>query len=109
MQSGHATQLQTPSQTPPPLDTVGALEASIAMWRGLAVDLPLRVAAEAMRFTSRRLQAQADHLAAMARCGSLKAVVELHATFLSEGVADYQAEATTLSRDVADAAFAKAA
>lgn len=99
----------TPFRIPPSVDTVGAIEAGITTWRSIAVDLPLRVAAEAMRFTGRRLQAQADHLAAMTRCGSLKAVVDLQATFLRQGVADYQTEATTLSHDVAAAAFAKAA
>lgn len=89
-----------------PADT---LAAGLTTWRTLAIDLPLRLSAETLRFTGRRLQAQADHLAALAGCASFKDAVELQAAFLTEGVSDYRKEATTLAHDVTEVAFAKAA
>ena len=91
---------------PPPAD---ARKAGIGFWRAFAIDMPLRIAAETMRFTSRRLQARADHVAALAGCGSLKDAFELQATFVTESLAAYQAEATTLSHEVTRAASLKAA
>ncbi|MGU3340713.1 phasin family protein [Methylobacterium mesophilicum] len=92
-----------------PVGPSESLAAGLATWRALAVDLPLRLAAETMRFTGRRIQARADHLAALAACGSFKDAVALQAAFLTTGVSDYQQEATTLSQDVTETAFAKAA
>src|SRR4051794_38387794 len=92
-----------------PGDPTVALGAGLTTWRTLAVDLPLRLAAETMRFTGRRLQAQADHLAGLVRCGSLNEAVELQTAFVTKGLTDYQKEATTLSHDVTETAFAKAA
>lgn len=91
---------------PPPAD---ALRAGIGTWRAFAIDLPLRIAAETMRFTSRRLQASAVHLSALSACGSLKDVFELQAAFVDTSLADYRAEATTLSREVTEATSFKAA
>jgi hypothetical protein len=103
MHSGHTIHPHAPAET---AETIGA---GLNAWRTLAIDLPLRLAAETMRFTGRRLQAQADHLAALARCGSLKDAVELQTTFATKGLSDYRMEATTLSQDVTRAAFPKAA
>lgn len=58
-------------------------------------------------FTGCRLQAQADHLAALTRCGSLKDAFELQTAFLTRSMADYQAEARTLSHEVVEAASAE--
>ncbi|WP_336489545.1 phasin family protein [Methylobacterium nigriterrae] len=105
MHSEHVTQIQ-----PSPLtDPAEVIKTGIGTWRVFAIDLPLRIAAETMRFTGYRIQAQAEHLAALAGCGSLQAAVELQAAFLTKGVADYQTEATTLSHDVTEAVLAKAA
>ncbi|MHB2210831.1 phasin family protein [Methylobacterium sp. CM6257] len=92
-----------------PTNPAEAFGVGLNAWHSLAIGLPLRIAAETIRFTGRRLQAQADHLAALARCGSLKDAVELQTTFLTESVSDYRAEATTLSQDVNAAAFPRAA
>lgn len=86
-----------------------ALQTSIGIWRAFAIDLPLRVAAETMRFTSRRLQARADHLAALAACGSLKDAFELQTAFATKSMGEYQAEAAMLSHEVTEAAALKAA
>lgn len=93
----------------PALPPADAIKVGIGTWRAFAVDLPLRIAAEAMRFTSRRLQARADHLAELSACGSLKNAFELQAAFVTKSLADYQAEATTLSHEVTEATSVKAA
>lgn len=105
MRSGHTPHLHDHD----PKDVAVAMGAGLATWRTFAVDLPLRLAAETMRFTGRRLQAQADHLVELARCGSLNEAVELQTAFVTKGLTDYRQEATTLSRDVTESAFAKAA
>lgn len=105
MHAKHATYSPTPSRS----DPAEAIATGLGTWRALTIDLPLRLASESMRFTSRRLQAQADHLAALAGCGSLEGAFALNAEFLSKGVSDYKNEANTLSHDVAEAAFARVA
>jgi len=105
MQSEHVTQLQPP----PPADPATVIKAGVGTWRAFAIDLPLRIAAETIRFAGHRFQAQAEHLAALAACGTLKDAVELQAAFLTKGVADYQTETATLSHEVTEAALARAA
>lgn len=93
----------------PTLPPTDAIKSGIGIWRAFAVDMPLRVAAETMRFTSRRLQARADHLAALAGCGSLKDAFELQDAFVTQGLAEYQAEAAWLSHEFTEATSLKAA
>ena len=90
-------------------DATAATRADIGAWRSFAVDLPLTVGAEMMHFASRRLQAQAEHLTALGRCGSLSEAFDLQTSFLGKVVSDYQKEVTHLTRDVKKAALAKAA
>jgi hypothetical protein len=104
----HSEQV-THIQVPTPAGAAEVIETGIGTWRTFAVDLPLHLATETIRFTGHRLQTQADHLAALAACRSLQAAVELQAGFLTKSVADYQAEAKTLSHHAAEVAFAKAA
>lgn len=92
-----------------PSSAAETLGIGLTTWHAFTVDLPLRLTAETMRFASRRLQAQAEHLAALTRCGSLMDLVELQTTFVTQGVSDYRDEATTLSHDLQETAFAKAA
>lgn len=103
----HSEQV-THIQVPTPDDAAEVSKIGIGTWRTFAVDLPLHLAAETIRFTGHRLQAQADHLAALASCRTLQAAVELQASFLTKSVADYQTEVKTLSHDAAEVAFAKA-
>jgi hypothetical protein len=86
-----------------------ARSAALTTWRTLAIDLPLRLAAETMRFTGRRLEEQAKHLASLARCGSLNEAVELQTTFVTKSLDDYRKEAATQLHDVRATAFAKVA
>ncbi|UHC17092.1 phasin family protein [Methylobacterium currus] len=88
------------------------LTTETKLWRSFGVDLPLRLAAEILSFGSRRLQAQAEHVAALGRCGSPTETLKLQADFVMKTLTDYQREADTLSRDVVDVAvpgFGKAA
>ncbi len=66
--------------------------------------LPLRLTAEILTFGSRRLQAQAEHVAALGRCGSPAETIKLQTDFLLKTFTDYQREADTLSGDVVDVA-----
>lgn len=86
-----------------------ARSAALTTWRTLAIDLPLRLAAETMRFTGRRLEEQAKHLASLARCGSLNEAVELQTTFVAKSLDDYRKEVATQLHDVRVTAFAKVA
>ena len=105
MHSEHVTHVQAP----PPTDPAEVIKSGFGAWRAFAIDLPLRIAAETMRFAGHRFQTQADHLTALAKCGSLKNAVELQTAFLTKGVADYQTETATLSHEVSEAALAKTA
>ncbi|MDP4003327.1 phasin family protein [Methylobacterium sp. NEAU K] len=105
MQSKHTAYSDAQIST----DPAEAVGAGLNAWQTVAFGLPMRLAAETLRFTGRRLQAQADHLAALARCGSIQKAVELQTTFVADGVSDYREEATTLSRDMTRSAFPKAA
>lgn len=107
MASETVTPLQAPSSTDPMESIKAGLGTGFGAWRAFAVDLPLRIATETVRFTGCRLQAQADHLAALTRCGSLKDAFELQTAFLTRSIADYQAEARTLSHEVVEAASAE--
>ncbi len=105
MKAKHPTQIHIDA----PSGAAETLGAGLTTWHAFAVELPLRLTAETMRFASRRLQAQAEHLSALTRCGSLMDLVELQTAFVTKGVSDYRHEATTLSHDVQEKAFAKAA
>ncbi len=63
MASETVTPLQAPSSTDPMESIKAGLGTGFGAWRAFAVDLPLRIATETVRFTGCRLQAQADHLA----------------------------------------------
>ncbi len=85
-------------------DMTALLTTESKLWRSFGVDLPLRLTAEILTFGSRRLQAQAEHVAALGRCGSPAETIKLQTDFLMKTFTDYQREADTLSRDVVDVA-----
>ncbi|GJD99232.1 phasin family protein [Methylobacterium isbiliense] len=85
-------------------DISSILASETALWKSFGFDLPLRVTAELLSFGSRRLEAQAEHVRALGRCGSPAEVMKSQTAFLTRAIADYQREAETLSRDLADAA-----
>ena len=86
-------------------DMSALLTAESKLWRSFGVDLPLRLTAEILSFGSRRMQAQAEHVAALGRCGSPAETIKLQSDFVMKILTDYQREADTLSRDVVDAAM----
>ncbi|ACL60228.1 phasin family protein [Methylobacterium nodulans] len=83
---------------------VGGAVPDPRMWRSFGVDLPLRLTAEILDFAGRRLHAQAEHLQALARCGTPADAFKLQVTFVSHAMSDYQQESGRLSQSVADAA-----
>lgn len=84
----------------------GGLFPEIPAWKSFGIDLPMRVASELLNFAGRRLQAQADHVAALARSGSAEEAFKLQVAFVTQTLSDYQREAGTLSQEVADGATA---
>ncbi|MET0367667.1 MAG: phasin family protein [Methylobacterium sp.] len=105
MNSGQTTHPHAQSS----IDPVETFGKGLNAWHTVIFGLPLRLAAETVRFTGRRLQAQADHLAALAQCGSLKDAVSLQTAFVTKGVSDYRDEAATLSQNVTETTFPRAA
>ncbi len=99
---------RTTGSEAPPVSGFGDVSALLTteskLWRSLGVDLPLRLTAEILTFGSRRLQAQAEHVAALGRCGSPAETIKLQTDFLMKTFTDYQREADALSRDVVDLA-----
>ena len=85
------------------------MSAALSGWRMMVFDLPLRLTSETLRFTSRRLAAQAEHLSALSRCTSLTDAVNLQTAFVKQAVSAYEEETATLSHDVQDAITVRAA
>lgn len=104
----HPRQMAHP-QAPVSTDPVEIIKAGLNALHTITVGLPLRLAAETARFTGRRLQAQADHLAALARCGSLKDAVAIQTAFVTKGMSEYRDEAATLSQSVTETTFPRVA
>jgi len=73
------------------------------------VDLRLRRTVEMMGLARRRLEAQAETLRALGRCGSVTDAANLQPAFLSQAVSDYRTETTILSQDVRGGIREKAA
>lgn len=60
----------------------------VTLWKRTMVDVPLTVAAEAMRFAGRRLEAQADYCAELAKCGTLSEAMDAQSAFMEEAAGD---------------------
>lgn len=80
----------------------GMQEQMVGWWCSMMV-LPLSMSVEAMRFTSRRLSAQADSLATLAQCRSLSDAATTQSRFAERLVADYRDETQTVVREVQEA------
>jgi Phasin protein len=81
-------------------DATNVLSSGLSAWRTYVLDLPMTLTAEAMRFASRRLEAQAEHLCALGRCASVTEAAKLQTDFLSRAATAYQDEAKVVSQDV---------
>jgi len=80
-------------------DASEAMTTYAAFWKSSTVDLPLMLMSESLRFMSHRLQAQADHLATLARCRTVTEALESQAVFARTTVSDYAAETDTIIRE----------
>lgn len=90
-------------------DPGDALRTGMAAWRSLAVELPVTLLTESMRFAGTRLQAQAEHMKALGRCATMDEALKLQSSFVAKAVSDYHDEAATVSRDLQDSLARKAA
>ncbi|RJF88573.1 phasin family protein [Oleomonas cavernae] len=85
----------------PPFDAFEASQQIIEFWRQ-ATNLPLTIAIEGLRFSARRLRAQADHLALLAGSGDATAVLKEQTAFVEQTLADYRDEATVVAKEIGD-------
>lgn len=60
-----------------------------SLWKRMAVDVPLTVAAETMRLASRRLEAQAELCIDLARCSSVEDAIQAHSAFFEKAADDF--------------------
>jgi predicted solute-binding protein len=84
-------------------DGLADMQSQMFGWWCSMMVLPLSMGVEAMRFTSRRLSAQADSLATIAQCRSLSDAASAQSRFAERMVADYRDEAQTVAREVQEA------
>jgi len=79
-----------------------------AAWRS-AMTLPALTVTEALRFASRRLEAQADFMTELLGCKTPAEALEKQSGFLSEAAKAYGAEAETITRKLRDGVAHEAA
>jgi hypothetical protein len=78
-------------------------------WTGAFLRLPLTVAGETLRFTARRLQAQADYLTRVNHCSNVPEFMEAQSQFMRNATDDYGVETGRLMEEVRAAVTQKAA
>ena len=84
-------------------DSLSMLKPSLEGWRAIAVDLPLTLTSDMMRFISRRMQAQAEHLAAVGRCRNVPEIIDVQSGFVSRAMLDYKHGTSVIADDVGQA------
>jgi hypothetical protein len=80
-----------------------------AWWNDAFLRLPLAVAGETLRFTARRLQAQADYLSRVNHCANIPEFMEAQSQFMRKATDDYGVETGRLIEEVRAAVAQKAA
>ncbi|MGY2052616.1 phasin family protein [Methylobacterium sp. JK268] len=98
---------QGTSQGPNPASAAKAAQGlfdGAQAWKAFGFDLPMRLSAEMLAFAGRRLQAQAEHVAALGRCTTAVEAVKLQTAFAARTLAEYQREAGTLSQGLVETA-----
>lgn len=78
------------------------LKAFTKAWRS-TIDLSLIVTSEKLSFASRRLQVQANHPSALARCQTMLVTLQKQTTFAQAAISDYIAEANNIMKGVRSA------
>lgn len=93
----------TPDTTNPlsamtsPTDMV---DASMALWRIMAVDVPLRLSTAVSGFVAHRLHAQAEQWTKLAACRNPQEILEAQAAFTRATLADYGVEAAAIAQEL---------
>jgi len=72
----------------------------IAFMPTVEFTLPVTLTTEMFRFAGQRLQADADHIAALYECRSIESYAEAQSKFVAQALSDYQNEAQTLLLDI---------
>lgn len=80
-----------------------AMTSFAGFWRSSALDLPLMLMSESLRFMGHRLQAQADHLASLTQCKSVAEAFESQASFAQTTMSDYMTETSTIMQEARSA------
>ncbi len=80
-----------------------------AWWNEAFLRLPLAVAEETLRFTARRLQAQAEYLSRMHHCANIPEFMEAQSQFMRKATDDYGVETGRIIEEVRAAVAQKAA
>lgn len=80
-----------------------------AWWNDAFLRLPLTVAGETLRFTARRLQAQADYLSHVNHCANVPEFMEAQSQFMRKATDDYGVETGRLMEEVRAAVTRNAA
>ncbi|MEW5420431.1 phasin family protein [Amorphus sp. 3PC139-8] len=78
------------------------------LWKRMAVDVPLTVASEALRFAGHRLEAQAELYSELAKCGTLSEVIDAQSTYMQDTAGDVSA-ATSKMMEEAQAVISREA
>ncbi len=80
-----------------------------AGWNDAYLRLVLAVAGESLRFTARRLQAQADFLSRLNHCANVPEFMEAQSQFVHKATDDYGVETGRIIEEIRAAAAPKAA
>lgn len=83
-----------------PTEMMGGSSEAMAFFRATAVELPLTLFAESLRFMGHRMQAQAEHLSAIARCRTPAEILEAQSSFTQTAVSEYRSEADAVLSQV---------
>jgi hypothetical protein len=89
--------------------TESPASALAALWSASLLHLPLTVATESLRFTARRLEAQADHIAMLNGCTNVPEFMEVQSQFMRKATDDYGVETGRIMEEVRAAMANKAA
>jgi hypothetical protein len=71
-------------------------------WQSAFFELPLAFAAEALRFTARRLEAQGDFFAGLETCHTVPEVMDAQSRFVRSAVGDYGSQTSKIINDIRD-------
>lgn len=68
-------------------------------WRSMMIDVPMTMTAEIMRFSGRRLAAQAELCERLAKSGSVAEAIDAQSEFVEEALGAFSAESAKLAQE----------